>query len=96
VYNSRADVPSNYYELSWIEVEGNSVWTTDHDLRAQMRKKAAEAGANGLIANAVQQNKTGVNILGEALGAHTATAKASGLAIWVPADRAATRQACAG
>lgn len=59
-----------------------------------MKKRAAEAGANGLIANPVQQNKTGVNVLGEAVGAHTATARASGLAIWIPADGDRTRLAC--
>ena len=32
VYNSRADVPYDYYELAWIEAQGNSVWTTDNQL----------------------------------------------------------------
>jgi hypothetical protein len=63
-------------------------------MRTEMQKRAAEAGANGLIANPVDQNKTGVNVLGEAVGAHTATAKASGLAIWIPANAAQTRQTC--
>jgi hypothetical protein len=96
VYASRAEVPSSYRELAWIDVEGNSVWTTDSQMRSQMQKRAAEVGANGLIANPVDQNKTGVNVLGEAVGAHTATAKASGLAIWIPANASHTRQVCAG
>jgi hypothetical protein len=94
VYDGRADVPSSYYELAWIEVEGNSVWTTDNQMRDKMKKRAAEVGANGLIANPVQQNKVGVNVLGEAMGAHSATARASGLAIWIPADDDRTRLAC--
>jgi hypothetical protein len=94
VYASRAEVPSSYREVAWIEAEGNSVWTTDSQMRSEMQKRAAEAGANGLIANPVDQNKTGVNVLGEAIGAHTATAKASGLAIWIPANAAQTRQTC--
>ncbi len=94
VFDSRADVPSSYSELAWIEAQGNSVWTTDSQMRSEMRKRAAQSGANGLIANAVQQNKVGVNILGEAVGAHTATAEATGLAIWIPANRAKTRQLC--
>lgn len=94
IYNDRPDVPNSYYELAWIEVEGNSVWTTDKQLTDKMKKRAAEVGANGLIVNAVQQNKTGVNVLGEAVGAHTATARASGLAIWMPADDDRTRLAC--
>jgi hypothetical protein len=94
VFASRADVPSSYRELAWIEAEGNSVWTTDNQIRTEMQKRAAEAGANGLIANPVDQNKAGVNVIGEALGAHTATAKASGMAIWIPANAAKTRQTC--
>lgn len=93
-FEGRADVPTSYYELAWIEVEGNSVWTKDQQLADKMKKRAAEVGANGLIANPVQQNKTGVNVLGEAVGAHTATARASGLAIWIPADDDRTRLAC--
>jgi hypothetical protein len=94
VYDGRGDVPSSYYELAWVEAQGNAVWTTDNQIRSAMRKRAAEVGANGLIANPVQQNKVGVNVLGEAVGAHTATARASGLAIWIPAMSDQTRLAC--
>ncbi len=94
VYASRADVPADYYELAWINAEGNSVWTTDNQMREVMRKRSAEVGANGLIANPVQQNKTGVKVLGEAVGAYTATAKASGLAIWIPSQSGRVTLAC--
>lgn len=94
IYNSRSDVPSSYYELAWIQAEGNSVWTTDSKMRSEMQKRAAEAGANGLIVNDVAQNKTGVNVLGEAVGGKTATARSSGLAIWMPAGADRTRLAC--
>ena len=94
IYNSRADVPSSYYELAWIQAEGNSVWTTDAQMRSEMQKRAAQAGANGLIVNDVSQNKSGVNVLGEAVGARTATARSSGLAIWMPAGADRTRLAC--
>ena len=94
VYASRADVPANYYELAWINAEGNSVWTSDNQMRETMRKRAAEVGANGLIANPVQTNKTGVNVLGEAVGANTATAKASGLAIYMPSQQDRVTLAC--
>lgn len=94
VYENRASVPSSYYELAWIDAEGNSVWTTDNQMRTTMKKRAAEVGANGLIANDVQQNKQSVSVLGEAVGAHSATARASGLAIWMPAGADRTRLAC--
>lgn len=86
VYESRNNAPYDYYELAWIEVEGNSVWTTDAALREQMRKKAADAGANGIIVNPVQESNATVKVLGEAIGARSATAKASGLAIYMPRD----------
>ena len=57
-------------------------------------ERAAQVGANGIIVNDVSQNKTGVNVLGEAVGAKTATARASGLAIWMPAGADRTRLAC--
>jgi hypothetical protein len=94
VFEGRAQVPTSYYELAWVETEGNSVWTTDNQMLQKMKTQAAAVGANGLIANPVQANKTGVNVLGEAVGAHTATARASGLAIWMPGQADRTRLAC--
>src|SRR4029078_12234927 len=60
VYNSRADVPYDYYELAWIEAEGNSVWTTDNQLQTQIRNGAAKVGANAVVINPVTQSKSTV------------------------------------
>jgi hypothetical protein len=94
VYNSRGDVPYDYYELAWIEASGNSVWTTDNQLQTQIRNGAAKVGANAVIVNPVTQAKSTVKILGEAVGANSATAKATALAIYMPRDAARVRQAC--
>jgi len=94
VYNSRADVPYDYYELAWIEASGNSVWTTDNQLQTQIRNGAAKVGSNAVIVNPVEQNKTTVKVLGEALGTKSATQKASALAIYMPGDAARVRSAC--
>jgi hypothetical protein len=94
VYNSRADVPYDYYELAWIEASGNSVWTTDNQLQTQIRNGAAKVGANAVIVNPVTQAKSTVKVLGEAIGANSATQKASALAIWMPGDAARVRLAC--
>jgi hypothetical protein len=94
VYNSRADVPYDYYELAWIQATGNSVWTTDNQLQTQIRNGAAKVGANAVIVNPVTQSKSTVKILGEAVGANSATAKATALAIYMPRDAARVRQAC--
>ena len=94
VYNSRADVPYDYYELAWIQATGNSVWTTDNQLQTQIRNGAAKVGANAVIVNPVTQSKSTVKILGEAIGTSSATQKATALAIYMPGDRARVRQAC--
>jgi hypothetical protein len=94
VYNSRADVPYDYYELAWIEASGNSVWTTDNQLQTQIRNGAAKVGANAIIVNPVQQAKSTVKVLGEAVGANSATQKATALAIYMPGDAGRVRAAC--
>jgi hypothetical protein len=94
VYNSRADVPYDYYELAWIQASGNSVWTTGNQLQTQIRNGAAKVGANAVIVNPVVKSKSTVKILGEAVGANSATAKATALAIYMPGDAARVRQAC--
>ena len=94
VYNSRDDVPNDYYELAWIEASGNSVWTTDNQLQTQIRNGAAKVGANAVIVNPVVQSKSTVKVLGEAIGAKSATQKATALAIYMPSDAARVRTAC--
>jgi hypothetical protein len=94
VYNSRADVPYDYYELAWIQAEGNSVWTTDNQLQQQIRNGAAKVGANAVIVNPVSQTKSTVKVLGAAVGANSAQQKASALAVWMPRDAARVRQSC--
>ena len=94
VYNSRADVPYDYYELAWLQAEGNSVWTTDNQLQQQIRNGAAKVGANAVIVNPVTQSKSTVKILGEAIGSSSATQKQSALAVYMPGDAARVRSAC--
>jgi len=94
VFNSRAEVPYDYYELAWIEASGNSVWTTDNQLQTQIRNGAAKVGANAVIINPVEQSKSGVKVLGEAIGTKSATQKASALAIYMPRDAGRVRSAC--
>ena len=94
VYNSRREVPYDYYELAWIEASGNSVWTTDNQLQTQIRNGAAKVGANAVIVNPVEQSKGTVKVLGEAVGTKSATQKASALAIYMPRDAGRVRTAC--
>ena len=94
VYNSRADVPYDYYELAWLQAQGNSVWTTDNQLQAEIRNGAAKVGANAVIVNPVTQSKSTVKVLGEAIGSSSATQKQSALAVYMPGDAARVRSAC--
>lgn len=93
-YNTRSDVPSDYYELAFVEAEGNSVYTTDNKLQEQVRNGAAKVGATAVIVNPVEQSKTTVKVLGEALGSGSATQKTSALAIYQPAERDRVTTAC--
>ena len=81
-------------ELAWIEASGNSVWTTDNQLQTQIRNGAAKVGANAVIVNPVVQSKATVKVLGEAIGARSATQKATALAIYMPGDAGRVRTSC--
>lgn len=93
-YASRAEIPSDYYELAWISAEGNSIYTTDNQLRTEIKKEAAKVGATAVIVNPVSEAKQGVKVLGEAIGANSATARATALAVYLPADDARLTQFC--
>lgn len=59
------------------------------------RDKAADLGANGLIATAVQEPKAGTKIIGALFGTG-AERKGGALAIWIPSDSGRVNQACNG
>lgn len=94
VYDSRAQVPYDYYELAWIQAEGNSVYTTNHQLQQSIINNAAKVGANAVIANPVQQSNVTAKVIGAAIGANSSQAVASALAIYVPADSGRVMTAC--
>lgn len=93
-YANRSDVPTDYYELAYIQAEGNSVYTTDNKLQQNIRNAAAKVGATAVIANPVEQSKTAVKILGEAVVSGSATQKASALAIYQPSERDRVVKTC--
>ena len=73
---------------------GNSVYTTDNKLAEEIRDGAAKVGASAVIVNPVDQDKTGVKVLGEAVGAKSATAHATALAIYEPREADRIRTTC--
>ena len=74
--------------------QGNSVYTTDNKLQDRIRNGAAKVGASAVIVHPVEQSKSTVKVLGEAVAARSATQKASALAIYLPADEERIRTAC--
>lgn len=94
VYASRAAVPHDYYELAWISGQGNSVYTTDGKITDQIRKKAAQVGANAIIVNDFKESGATTKVIGAALGANSADTKVSALAVYMPAERDRVRLKC--
>lgn len=86
VYTSRALVPHDYYELAWISGEGNSVYASEGRITDQIRRKAADVGANAIIVNDFQQTGATTKVIGAALGSSSADAKVSALAVYMPAE----------
>lgn len=86
LYTSRSAVPHDYYELAWISAEGNSVYTSDGKITDQVKKKAAEAGANAIIVNDFKTTGSNAKVIGAALGSNSADAKVTALAIYMPAE----------
>ena len=85
-YTSRSQVPHDYQELAWISAEGNSVYASDGKIVEQIRKKAADVGANAVIVNDFKESGATTKVIGAALGANSADTKVSALAIYMPAE----------
>ncbi len=94
VYESFAQVPSNYYEIALITAEGNSVWTADSAMVLRMKQRAASIGANGMVADPLVTSATTVQIIGAALGTGDADRKGRAVAIYMPAHEQRALGAC--
>lgn len=94
VFESREQIPNDYYEIAFIEAAGSSVYNTDRQIRDEIKKRAASLGATAIVANPIAEAKTAVKILGEALGTKSATTRATALAIYMPADDDRLAQLC--
>ena len=94
LYTSRSMVPQDYHELAWISAEGNSVYTSDGKITDQIKKKAAQVGANAIIVNDFKESGATIKVIGAALGSNSADAKVSALAIYMPAEADRVRLKC--
>ena len=93
-YTSRAQVPHDYYELAWISAEGNSVYTSEGKIASQVRKKAADVGANAVIVNDFKESGATAKVVGAALGSTSADTKVSALAIYMPDEASRVTLTC--
>lgn len=95
VYDSRARITSNYYEIAYITAEGNAVWTDNEDLVRRMKQSAAEVGATGIVADLTGPSATAAQIMGAAIGTGDAERQGTALAIHQPSEEARARATCA-
>lgn len=93
-YTSRAAVPNDYYELAWISAEGNSVYTSEGKIVDQIKRKAADVGANAIIVNDFATTGATAKVVGAALGSTSADTKTSALAIYMPAEASRVTLKC--
>jgi hypothetical protein len=94
VFADRDHVPYDYYEVALITAEGNSAYNGNGDVLKAMRTKAALAGANGVIVDALGASHATVKVIGAVLGSDHADRKGRAIAIWMPSDTARVREAC--
>jgi hypothetical protein len=95
MYTTPDKAPAGYRELALLNATGNTAWTSEAGMMKSMRKKAAEAGATGIILSGISEPGAGAKVAGAVLGTG-AERKGKALAIYSPADSARVAQTCAG
>jgi hypothetical protein len=94
VYDDFSKVPYDYYEVAFIQSEGNSVYTSDSDARNAMRTRAGEQGGNAVVINSIQVKDSPAKIIGAAVGGNTADRAGKAVAIYMPGDSLRVKNAC--
>jgi len=94
VYDDFSTVPYDYYEVAYITAEQNAVYTDKGQMISVMRKRAGEQGGNALVVNSVNNTKTGVKLLGAALGGNSADREGKAVAIYMPGDTMRVKNSC--
>ena len=89
----KADTP--YVEVAVLSSTGSESYTSQAQMYESQRKKAAEAGANGLILGQTHEASTGAVVANALLGT-PANRRGQAVAIYIERDSARVRQACAG
>lgn len=94
VFNDFSRVPYDYYEVAFIQSEGNSVYNGQGDALLAMRKRAGEQGGNAIVVNSLKVKASPIKVLGAALGTSDAERTGKSVAIFMPADSMRVKNAC--
>jgi hypothetical protein len=94
MFTSPEKVPTVYQEVALLNSTGNTSFTSEAGMMKSQRKKAAEVGANGIILSGINEPGAGAKVFGALVGVG-AERKGKAVAIYIPADTARVRKACA-
>lgn len=93
LFTTSERVPSEYKEVALLNSTGSTGFTSEQGMMLSMRKKAAEAGANGIVLQGINEPNAATKVIGAFLGTGSER-KGKALAIWIPADSAKSAAAC--
>jgi len=85
IYRTADQVQGRYEEVALLHAAGDSMWTDEEQMYKEMRKKAGQLGANGIILDAMSEPSAGTKIAGALLGI-SAQRKGKAVAIYVYED----------
>jgi hypothetical protein len=95
IFTSADKVGQPYVEVALLTSSGDQDMTSQAGMYNSQRKKAAEAGANGLVLGQTQDPGT-VAQVAHALVGTSANRKGQSIAIYIESDSARVRLACEG
>lgn len=68
IFQTEEDVPGEHVEVAILHASGQENWTDQSDMMNEMREKAAELGANGIVVSGIEEPGTGEQIVGALFG----------------------------
>ena len=102
LYTTPERVKTEYREVALLNSTGLTRYSDEGDMIDSMREKAAKIGANGIILSGIDEPSAALKVAAEAANVLSGEAmavsperKGRALAIFVAADSAETRTACA-
>ncbi len=94
VFDDFSRVPYDYYEVAFIQSEGNSVYNGKGDALIAMRKRGGEQGGNAIVVNSLGVKSNPVKVLGAVLGGNSSDRNGKSVAIYMPGDSMRVKNAC--